>query len=53
MEQADIPEEVWESAVVVDGEAKYYRMDMIWSHISSMKNSDSTVRFARLAKVTH
>ena len=53
MEQADIPEKVWESALVVDGEAKYYRMDTVWSHISSMKSSDGTVRFARLAKVAH
>ena len=29
MEQAEIPEEVCESAVVVDGEAKYYKMGMI------------------------
>ena len=53
MEQAEIPEEVWESALVVDGEAKYYTMHTVWSHISSLKSSDGRVRFARLAKVTH
>ena len=29
----------------------YFRMDMIWSHISTMKSSDGSYLYSRLAKV--
>ena len=53
MERTEIMGNVWEFALVVDGEseAQHHRMDLIWAHLSTMKNPDGTVRFAKLAKV--
>jgi len=50
-ERAELPENVWESALVVDGESQHYRMDVVWSHLSTMKSPDGMLRFPRLAKV--
>ena len=30
---------------------RYFRMDMIWSHISTMKSSDGSYLYSRLATV--
>ena len=35
----------------MDSEAGYYRMDKVWSHITSMKSPDGTVHFSKLAKM--
>ena len=52
MECSEITKDVWESALVIDGEseAQHHRMDLIWAHLSTMKNPDGTVRFAKLSK---
>ena len=48
MENAEIPNDIWESAVTkVDEAQKYYRMDMIWNYLSSMTNPDGVIRFHR------
>ena len=47
----EIPKCQWEAALVVDGECKYYRMDVMWSYLKNMKNPDGTPRFAKLGKV--
>ena len=52
LEREDIPELVWESAVVVDdGEARHYQMNLIWNHKSNIRSSDGTLKFGRLSKV--
>ena len=50
----DIPEHVWESAVVTndkDSETKHYRADILWAHINTMKSPDGAFLFKRLAAV--
>ncbi len=51
MAKADIPEHVWESALVVDGETRHHRMDLIWSHLKAMKYPDGALMFEQLAVV--
>ena len=47
---SDIPHHIWERAVMVEEEEKtYHRMDILWSHLSTVTAPDSTHRFARLA----
>ena len=51
MQNSDIPDKVWDSAVIREGKTKYHRMDTIWGYLSNMKNPDNTNRFGRLSKV--
>ena len=52
MDQVDIPEHIWESALVVDGDTQYHRMDMIWSYLQMKKNhSDGALMFQKLSAV--
>ena len=54
LEHTEIPEYVWESAVVMDGESQHYhRIDSIWAYLSTMRNPDGMQRFPMLAKVAH
>uniref|UniRef100_A0A1X7UW26 HAT C-terminal dimerisation domain-containing protein n=1 Tax=Amphimedon queenslandica TaxID=400682 RepID=A0A1X7UW26_AMPQE len=57
LERNDIPDRVWDSAIVSQqddgGEIRrYFRMDIIWSHISTMRSSDGSFLYGRLAKVS-
>ena len=36
MAQAGIPERVWESALIVDGETRHHRMDLIWKRCTGV-----------------
>ena len=45
MTEAEVPAHVWESALVVDRETRYYRMDTI------LKTPDGINTFQRLAAV--
>ena len=53
MEESHIPESVWQSAVIYDDNkgAKHYRMDVIWSYLSTMKYPDGSLMFDKLSKV--
>ena len=51
MEESDIPEHVWESALIVDGETCYQRMDTICTYLKSKRDPDGTFDFERLAQV--
>ena len=52
MTNKDIPECVWESAVVTeDSETKHYRADILWAYINTMKSPDGAFLFKRLAAV--
>lgn len=51
MTEAEVPAHVWESALVVDGETRYYRMDTIWAFLRSLKTPDGINTFQRLAAV--
>ena len=49
-----IPQGVWKRATVVEEEdKKYYRMDIVWHHLSTMLAADSTHRFARLVRIAN
>jgi len=51
LEGSDIPQDMWEKATVVEKEDNtYYRMDIVWHHISTMRDPDNTLRFARLSQ---
>ena len=52
MTEAEVPAYVWESALVVDGESRHYRMDMMWAYMRTMKTADSVFTFQRLATAT-
>ena len=52
LEQSHIPESVWESALVVEGELQnYYRADELWAYMSTMKCGDGMLKFSRLSEV--
>ena len=51
LEESDIPEHVWESALVVDGETWFHRMDMIWTYLKNKRDPDGTFSFEKLAQV--
>ena len=53
MSESDIPESIWQSAVVVeDKDTRHYRMDVIWSHMKTMKYPDGSTMFQKLAQIT-
>ena len=48
----EVPESVWKSAVVQDDEScTFYRMDMIWHYLSNLKAVDGKNRFSRISRV--
>ena len=51
MKESDIPQSVWQSALLEDNGSEYYRMDILWSHMSSMKHPDGLLKFQRLSEV--
>ena len=52
LEQFHIPDTVWQAALVRDDEnTQHHRMDIVWAHISQMKNADGSLMFERLSKV--
>lgn len=52
LEDSDIPISVWNEATVVeDNNNKYYRMDVLWQHLSVMKDPDGSFCFERLSAV--
>ena len=52
LEESDIPQDVWEKATIVEKEDNTYcRMDIVWHHISTMRDPDNTLRFARLSQI--
>lgn len=52
LEESDIAQSVWNDATVVqDDDNKYYRMDILWHHMSTIRDPDSTYRFGRLSAV--
>ena len=52
LEHTEIPEYVWDSAVIMDEESQqHHRIDSIWAYLSTMKNPDGVQRFPMLAKV--
>ena len=52
MRESDIPECVWQCALVVeDQETRHHRMDIIWSHMKTMKHPDGSPKFEKLADV--
>ena len=51
LKESDIPEHVWESALVVDGKTRYYRLDIIWTHLKNKRDPDGTFVFEKLAQV--
>ena len=51
MKESDIPESVWQLALVVDKETRHHRMDITWSHMTTMKHPDGSPKFQKLAQV--
>ena len=51
LERNAIPEDVWESALTVDGESQHYKMDVIWAYLQGGTCADGVLRFRRLAKI--
>ena len=52
MLSAEIPDDVWKSAIKIDeDEKKIYRMDVIWAYLSITKNPDGTPRYSKLSQV--
>ena len=51
LEQNEIPEDVWVSALTIDGETRQYRIDIIWAYLCASTSADGLLRFKTLAKV--
>ena len=52
MQDTDIPDSVWQSALVAEDEqTRHYRMDVIWAHTKTMRDPDGALLFERLATV--
>ena len=53
LEQSQIPESVWESALVVKGESRYYRAEELWGYtcMNTMKCDDGLLKFSRLSEI--
>ena len=52
LQGADIPQDIWDKATVAveEGQA-YYRMDVLWHCLSSLRAADTSFRFPRLSSV--
>ncbi len=52
LDKSNIPENVWQKALVVDDETnQHHRMDIVWTHLSQMRNPDESLMFDNLSKV--
>jgi len=52
LQESDIPKDIWDKAAVVVHESQtYYRMDVLWHYLSSMRAADNSLRFPRLTKI--
>ena len=52
MQDNEIPQNVWDAALVKEDEEKsYYQMDILWNFLSTLKMPDSSLCFGRLSKV--
>ena len=52
MEDNKIPQNIWDTATVKEDDDKcYYRLDILWHFLSTLKMPDSSLCFGRLAKV--
>lgn len=56
LDESDIPKSVWDDACVIEKKddeevKKYYRMDVIWGYLSTMKAGDGQFQFKKLFKV--
>ena len=52
LNESDIPDSVWKSALVVEKDDKqYYRMDVIWAYLKTVKHADNSLVFKKLADV--
>ena len=52
MESNEVPESVWEAALVKDDDGvQYHRMDTIWAHLTSMYSPDGMPRFSKLGNI--
>ena len=52
LQDADIPNDVWDRATVAADEGHtYHRMDILWHHLASMRAADNSFCFPRLIKV--
>lgn len=51
MEDNEIPQDIWDTATMKENEKHYYRMDILWHFLSTLKMPDSSLCFGRLAKV--
>ena len=49
-----IPKDIWDKATVTDGENeehRYFRMDILWNYMSTLRTPDHSLRFKRLCKI--
>ena len=55
LKEEDIPQLIWEKARVEsnqeDVDEHYYRMDVIWHYLSTVKSADGRPRFKRLSRI--
>ena len=52
LKESDIPDSGWQSALVAKKDEKcYYRMDVIWAYLKTVKHADSSLAFQKLADV--
>ena len=52
LQDADIPQDIWDKAAVVVKEGEtYHRMDVLWHHLSSVRVADNSFHFPQLSKV--
>ena len=57
--EKDIPNDVWDAALVHEDDdrddddcsTRYYRMDMIWNYLSSMRLLDGSLCFPKLSRI--
>ena len=52
LQDADIPQDIWDKATVAveEGQA-HHRMDVLWHYLSFLRAADSSFRFPRLSSV--
>ena len=51
LERSDIPEHVWQMALIRDGDSRHYIMDVIWAHLQTIRNSDGSLMVEKLSKI--
>lgn len=50
LERSDIPEHIWQMALVHDGDSQHYIMDVIWAHLQTLTNPDGSLMLEKLCK---